>query len=466
MPAKSKSQQRLFGMIHACQKSGKCASEKIQQLAQNISYKNANDFARTKHKKLPERKLSFKEWLLSESQTVAQFLRTKTNAGVIKQAVTQFVQERTVDVSPKALPILINWLTKELIVSGTQAVAINGFLENMWQEIGDYLIAQLKNNQFVSKLNTMELTYSDMVENAHSWHAQLKNDSKNKQGAIGTTIIDLNDIGWKGWKWVNLNKRYCKQEGDAMGHCGNVAGKLDDSILSLRDPQNTPKLTFIVNKGVLGETKGAGNSKPSAKYHPAIIELLKSDYVKMIGGGGYMPDNNFQFKDLPENLQKEILTIKPNINDIVKKRIEEYDYLKEKLSNGINEDVIRFINNQFKRPVIKIDLHGEEYAIDIGLDIKAHHNADKLYDSFVGFIKNDHSHELEVIKNYGYNQDKIASTLSSSYVYDLKTHRIKFDDVKFSSLFLFCSFLFSKLTRFIHSCRLVKRLEPMGNVLF
>lgn len=68
MPSKSKSQQRLFGMVHACQKYGKCASPKISEIAKRISAKDAEDFAKTKHDGLPEqkkpaKKTSFHEWL-------------------------------------------------------------------------------------------------------------------------------------------------------------------------------------------------------------------------------------------------------------------------------------------------------------------------------------------------------------------------------------------------------------------
>lgn len=72
MPSKSKSQQRLFGMVHACQKTGRCASPEVERLAGEIGKKDAKDFAKTKHKGLPNktekkrrrRKMkSFKEWL-------------------------------------------------------------------------------------------------------------------------------------------------------------------------------------------------------------------------------------------------------------------------------------------------------------------------------------------------------------------------------------------------------------------
>ena len=56
MPAKSKSQQRLFGMVHAYQKGElKDASKEIKDIANSISDEDAEDFAETKHKGLPNR---------------------------------------------------------------------------------------------------------------------------------------------------------------------------------------------------------------------------------------------------------------------------------------------------------------------------------------------------------------------------------------------------------------------------
>lgn len=51
--AVSKSQQRLFGMVHACQKNGECPSKKVKDLAKSMSKKDVDDFAETKHKGLP-----------------------------------------------------------------------------------------------------------------------------------------------------------------------------------------------------------------------------------------------------------------------------------------------------------------------------------------------------------------------------------------------------------------------------
>ena len=56
MPAKSKAQQRFFGMVRAAQKGEGASSPEVAKVADEISNKDAKKFAKTKHKGLPEKK--------------------------------------------------------------------------------------------------------------------------------------------------------------------------------------------------------------------------------------------------------------------------------------------------------------------------------------------------------------------------------------------------------------------------
>jgi hypothetical protein len=74
MPAKSKSQQRLMGMVSAYQDGKlklsdlpKDVSQKVRSMAKGMSKKDVDKFAETRHKGLPEEaKETFKEYLLRE----------------------------------------------------------------------------------------------------------------------------------------------------------------------------------------------------------------------------------------------------------------------------------------------------------------------------------------------------------------------------------------------------------------
>ena len=63
--AVSKKQQRFFGMVRAAQKGEGAASPEVAKVAGEISKKDAKDFAKTKHKGLPEKK-EVKENLLKK----------------------------------------------------------------------------------------------------------------------------------------------------------------------------------------------------------------------------------------------------------------------------------------------------------------------------------------------------------------------------------------------------------------
>ena len=54
--AVSKAQQRFMGMVHAAQKGEKPASKEVAKVAKGMGKKDAEDFAATKHKGLPEKK--------------------------------------------------------------------------------------------------------------------------------------------------------------------------------------------------------------------------------------------------------------------------------------------------------------------------------------------------------------------------------------------------------------------------
>lgn len=93
MPAKSESQQRLFGMVHTYQKTGKLPNDaglaaKIKKIAdgskgnKGISDKDAKDYASTKHKGLPDNvkektDMSFKDFLLTEAKAAHAIKRSK-----------------------------------------------------------------------------------------------------------------------------------------------------------------------------------------------------------------------------------------------------------------------------------------------------------------------------------------------------------------------------------------------------
>ncbi len=134
-----------------------------------------------------------------------------------------------------------------------------------------------------------------------------------------------------GYSWWLLDKAYCSREAEAVGHCGNEPrANSSDKILSLRTTKKVgkhlfyvPYCTFILEQdGFLGEMKGKFNNSPKnafkqgyapSDFHDEILALLKLPLIEGIRGGGYMPEENFAIKDLPENQQNELGDVKPQM---------------------------------------------------------------------------------------------------------------------------------------------------------
>ena len=55
MPAKSKSQQRFFGVVKGIQKGSGKGGGKAKTAARDMSSSDVDDFAKTKHKGLPNK---------------------------------------------------------------------------------------------------------------------------------------------------------------------------------------------------------------------------------------------------------------------------------------------------------------------------------------------------------------------------------------------------------------------------
>jgi Protein of unknwon function (DUF3008) len=80
--AVSKKQQKFMGMVHAAQKGEKPASKEVAKVAKTMKKKDAEDFASTKHKGLPEKKTKKKEEV--EETTTAGSVATAPAGGKAK----------------------------------------------------------------------------------------------------------------------------------------------------------------------------------------------------------------------------------------------------------------------------------------------------------------------------------------------------------------------------------------------
>lgn len=228
----------------------------------------------------------------------------------------------------RAIP---TWLQKSPVQSDVISRAISrydliAFINELEQELTHFLslgIPQIDNFRFENQ--KWDDVRRDFRQYEREWAEKQKQwinvTDELREGKIEPVVVFDDDF-----RWFNLKRYGSQEEGKAMGHCGNCNGRPTDTILSLRKLKKEagriwarPSLTFILhNNGSLGEMKGRGNNKPQEKYHPYILSLLRAkvggEYlVKSIEGGGYLPENNFSLKDLPEKTFESLLRERPEL---------------------------------------------------------------------------------------------------------------------------------------------------------
>ncbi|GEM_PF-1214816 len=176
------------------------------------------------------------------------------------------------------------------------------------QKMIDYSFFNTVDNRAIPK------TSKKIKEDFQKLEKNIQDRAEDRFCSDGKKIIEFDN----GWAWFRVQEGFSKQEAMAMRHCGNGEGNAGDVLYSLREPIKRinqllwkPHLTFIVNDGYLGESKGFANQKPASRYHPYIARLLLEPPVLGIKGGGYLPQSNFRFLDFEPSLQMEVLEKRP-----------------------------------------------------------------------------------------------------------------------------------------------------------
>jgi hypothetical protein len=210
-----------------------------------------------------------------------------------------------------------------------------------------------------------------------------------------------------GYAWIDLESPSCRQEGNAMGHCGNTASyNGDDTILSLRKSVNYngdkwwyPVCTFVLDgNGELGEMKGRNNDKPQNRYHPYIISLLKrTDLINGIKGGGWMPQNNFSLNDLTKQEKQQLIKINPNL-------LEVGDLYREE---GMTSRVLSRINSG-------LDIRGFPYSGTYEKD--KHRFAVYKWGSFESFVRYDNQVKSVLDICIGDSDAILSGTTADSFI--------------------------------------------------
>lgn len=226
------------------------------------------------------------------------------------------------------------------------------------------------------------------------------------------------------YTWFDLERAYCGDESEAMGHCGNqpARGDTNQTILSLRQKVVVdkevywrPVLTFIYHKSEmsLGEMKGRGNKKPAEKYHPQIIKLLKDERIRSIHGGGYLPENNFSLMDLDE-AEREDLINNEHIDKESLPILTLYD---------MGEDIIDLIKERGSRYNFDLD-SDDEYVIDdyadIGYFFEEHESrSEDTYHHLRDYVVDDDNAKDFVEEEIDVNKETLFNDMNDTFKYKM-----------------------------------------------
>lgn len=157
------------------------------------------------------------------------------------------------------LPKKPNDLTIE---EGEQLIREWSYMKDWWR------------NPSVEGVVPQRLTWDQAKQLAHAWHEEIAKKAEQQDGGIEledgqSIVVQFDDGGY----WLDLNTDYCRDEADAMGHCGSAS---TGTLFSLRDKLGRPKITadIDVDGKVAGQIFGRGNTNPKQEYHRKILQLL------------------------------------------------------------------------------------------------------------------------------------------------------------------------------------------------
>jgi hypothetical protein len=244
------------------------------------------------------------------------------------------------------------------------------------------------------QIDLKSLTFDNAYKKAREWHLSLKvkYDEKNE------FIIDYRNNKGVGFYWVNLDKSYCSEEAQRMGHCGRGKGKL----FSLRNinefAEGQSFITVDYNNGVTKDFKASGNQKPSDKYHKYIIDLLiqRKYPIIQLSNEGHEPEKSFKLKDLTKEQIDYVFSKNPTLRFDINSS-ESLPYIVD----AILDDEISFEMYDLKNQLRLIRASKKNPIL-----IKKFSNQINNFGDILSFNENDTKLVLEITK------DKLKRKLS------------------------------------------------------
>jgi hypothetical protein len=199
--AVSKKQQRFMGMVHAAQKGEKPASKEVGKVAKTMKKKDAEDFASTKHKGLPEKVKSKKKEEVDENSEEGRLITKQTGPGQTSTSSTTGRISATMDKGQ---------VTVKPAKSGGMSFG-KGIYDSMNREL-ELMIAE-----------SMSVNMSDSTEGNKSLTVTATDDDAMKLAMI------LKSAGLGGGEAHSHGEEACDTCGMTDCGCGDVQEAVDEN---------------------------------------------------------------------------------------------------------------------------------------------------------------------------------------------------------------------------------------------
>jgi hypothetical protein len=341
--AVSKKQQRFMGMVHSAQKGEKPASRAVGKVANTMKKSDAEDFAKTKHKGLPEKKKkevdeTSEDGRLTTTRTGPGKTLTTSTTGRVnatigngKMSVKPGKQDKPMDADTDTAS------NKDTSSTKTNSMVGKGIYDSMNREL-ELMIAE-----------SMSINMSDSTEGNKSLTITATDEDAMKLGML------LKNAGLGGGDMHSHSEQPCATCGMPDCGCGDVQEAVDDNAPDY--PTNTEQANNNFGySGGLNKPKAdiAGNGQstvPVVATRPhndddlrrmmemaGLAEAAKPDYIDLDGDG----NKKESMKDAADDVNEEEDTVEESIQ-----RMREAAGIKIKNNLGpTSPEVARMSNDE------------------------------------------------------------------------------------------------------------------------
>jgi hypothetical protein len=281
----------------------------------------------------------------------------------------------------------------------------------------DYMKDWFDNPTRENREDPTKLSWEDAFRFAEEYH-----EAQEAKAGSSLQIKDDQEVIIKypdGFYWLRLNASSCREEADAMGHCGSAQ---KGELFSLRDRNGYPFITAAIDEDAESSEQiyGRANTKPKEKFHKRILEILGKLNIQKVETKNYK-DESFNVDDdvsdeLKEWFEEEFGyyptkggTTQKEIDDAetrLRELNEDLDYVDVDVDFGSSDeyasvscymsiDITKYdVNDNISKDVINYG----SFRIDLGdmqSNFPGEHNEIQLQDGQIQFYSNLGDYNLE-----------------------------------------------------------------------